>query len=261
MKHLATTLLLAAIAGSAAADTVSTQTKFSIDGFTGGNIAFDRFDDMGGTRELTGVSFSYDQTMEFDLTIESNGYTALNSGDWLLDAGYYTIHQLGTINGLGGDGGPNIPAIGAGGLFEVGISGDLGASDGYNQSGPDTQYSSISDSFIFSQSYDNSDNFGQSILDAVSGNGQLDTFMGGISELLFEWVNDPNWVVDPNNPPDGPFDGPFIDPYYGIFVSFDRIAHFGTLTVTYEYNVVPAPSGLLALAGAGLVATRRRRSN
>lgn len=259
MRRITTALLFAAVAGSTQADTVSTQVDFSIDGFFGGNIAFDRFDDMNGTRELTGVSFSYDQTMSFDLTIESNGYTALNSGDWLLDAGYYTIHQLGTLDGLGGDGGPSIPSIGAGGVFGLGITGDLGASDGYNQSGPDTQYTTISEAFTFNQAFDNSDNFGQSILDTVTGSGQLNTFMGGISELLFEWVNDPNWVVDPNNPPDGPFDGPFIDPYYGIFVNFDQISHFGTLTVTYEYAAVPAPSTLLALGGFELVGLRRRR--
>lgn len=258
MRSRTTTLLIGALAGLANADTISTQTNFNIDGFTGGTIAFDRFDDMGGTRELTGISFSYDQTMEFDLTIESNGYTALNSGDWLLEAGYYTIHQMGVYN-RGGDGGPSYPAFGAGGVFSDPITGNLGISDGYNQSGPDTMQTTIGQTFTFNQMFDNSTNFGQSVLNSVTGTGQLETFMGGISELLFEWVNDPNWVVDPNNPPDGPFDGPFIDPYYGIFVSFDRIAHSGTLTINYEYNSVPTPSGLLVLSGTGLIATRRRR--
>lgn len=260
MKQVATSLLIAAIAGAAHADTVSTSTQFSNQNYDGTIVSFDAFDDMGGTRQLTGVTLSYNQTMEFDLTIESNGYTALNAGDWLLDAGFYGVHQMGVYDGLGGDGGPNYPVIGTGGVYTpVAFTGDLGASDGYNQSGPDTIHATFGEQFVFDQAFDNTTEFGQRMLDALSGTGQVDTFLGSFTDLYLEWINDPNWVVDPNNPPDGPFDGPFEDPYYGIFVTFERLSHTGTLTVTYEYTTVPSPSGLLVLGGAGLVATRRRR--
>ena len=258
MTHARTaTMIVGLLATAAGAETISQQVDFSIDGFQGGTITFDRFDDMGGTRELTGVSFSYDQTIEFDMTIESNGYTGLEQGDWLLDAGYRTLHQMGVYGR--GDGGPSYPAFGAGGFYAIQISADLGASDGYNGSGPDTYNLTAGESFIFNESFSNDTSFGQNVLQSVMGEGQLDTFMGGFTDLFFEWVNDPNWVVDPNNPPDGPFDGPFQDPYYGIFVSFDRILHSGSLTINYEYSVVPAPSGLLLMSGAGMLAIRRRR--
>ncbi len=258
MQRFVTLLLVSAGIGSAVADTISTQAEYHIDGFTGGTITFDRFDDMNGSRQLTGVSFSYDQTIEFDLTIESNGYTPLSAGDWTMEAGVYSIHQLGVIE-QEGDGGPNYPLFGAGGVYAPpGFSVDLGASDGYNQSGPDTHQQTFGEHFTFSQSFNTGSDFGQRVLEAVTGEGELDTFMGQISDLYFEWVNDPNWIVDPKNPPDGPF-FPGQDPYYGIFVSFDRIVQSGTLTVTYEYTSVPAPSALLSLSGMGLIAMRRKR--
>lgn len=248
-------LLLAAAAGAAHAGSVTQQVDFSYSAFDGGFINFERFDDMGGTRQLTGMSLSYDQNIQVDMTIESNGYTAVNDGDWLLDAGYLSLHQFGVV---GGDDGEDFPFIGPGAAFGL-FSADLGPSDGYNGTGPDTYYASINESFVFNAAYDMNTEFGVRMLDTFNGGGTLETFIGGFTELFFQWVNDPNWVVDPNNPPDGPFDGPFIDPYYGIFVDTTRIDHSGTITVTYEYANVPAPSGLLMLAGAGLVATRQRR--
>ncbi len=74
-------------------------------------------------------------------------------------------------------------------------------------------HANISDSYTFNANYDGSDEFSQRMFEAFTGPGTLETFYGGFIELFFQWHNDPNWVIDPNNPPDGPFDGPFIDPY------------------------------------------------
>lgn len=260
MNTIASTLTLGLLAGLASADSISQQVDFEYSAFEGGFIDFERFDDVGGTRQLTGLSLSYDQRIEVDMTIESNGYTSRNAGDWLLDAGNASIHQFGVLNpgGRGGDGGDSFPFIGPGAAFNT-FTADLGASDGYNGTGPDTFDATIDESFVFNADYTGATEFGQRMLDTFNGGGTLETFIGGFSELFFQWVNDPNWVVDPNNPPDGPFDGPFVDPYYGIFVDTTRINHSGTITVTYEFSTVPSPSGLVLLGGAGLVATRRRR--
>lgn len=262
MKPTIPILTLAAISSTALAG-ISTQVVSFESGFAGTNINFEQFDTMGGTRELTGLSLSYDQTISLDMTFQSNGYTALNEGDWSLDTGYISLHQFGLAEDggeqpRGGDGNPGPPFIGPGAIFDV-ISGDLGISDGYNNGGIDTMLANISESFIYNASYDGSDEFSQRMFDAFTGPGTLETYLGGFIEGFFQWINDPNWVVDPNNPPDGPFDGPFIDPYYGIFVNFDELQHFGDITVTYEYETIPTPSGAALLALAGLATTRRRR--
>lgn len=253
MQRLTLTLLTAAIAGTANADTITQMVDFDYNANTGEIVTFQRFDDMGGTRQLTGMHFSYDQSIRMDMTIESNGYTALSAGDWSLDAGFNSLHQYGLV-----DDNPNAPFSGPGAIFDN-ITADLGVSDGYNQSGPDTYYATIADSFVYEFGFDGSNSISQTMFETFTGTEELDTYFNGFAELFFVWVNDPNWVVDPKNPPDGPFDGPFSEPYYGIFVTIDQILHSGTITLTYEYENVPAPSGLLALSGAGLIASRRRR--
>jgi hypothetical protein len=258
MKHIIGILTLTTLSTLAQAEVINQVVSFN-NSFDGGVVTFEKFDSMGGTRELTGLSLSYDQTISLDLQAQSNGYTALSAGDWLLDTGFISLHQFGLVEGRGGDGDPGPPFIGPGAVFGS-ITSDLGISDGYNNGGIDTMQFNISDSFIFEAEYDGSTEFDQRMFDAFTGTGNLDTFLGGFIEGFFQWINDPNWVVDPNNPPDGPFGGPFGgDPYHGIFVDFLALSHMGDITVTYEYANVPAPAGAGFLALAGLMSTRRRR--
>ena len=258
MKHTIPIFAIAAMSSLAHAEVINQVVSFN-SGFDGTFISFEKFDTMGGTRELTGLSLSYDQTISLDLQAQSNGYTALNAGDWLLDTGFISLHQFGLVEGRGGDGDPGPPFIGPGAIFDT-VTSDLGVSDGYNNGGIDTMQFNISDSFIFEAEYDGSTEFDQRMFEAFTGTGSLDTFLGGFIEGFFQWVNDPNWVVDPDNPPDGPFGGPFGgDPFYGIFVDYLALSHSGDITVTYEYATVPAPTSAGVLAIAGLVATRRRR--
>lgn len=245
-------LALAACAPAACAGTISQTVDFS-HGFDGEIVTFQKFDTMGGTRALTGMSLSYAQSITIDYHVESNGPTAVAAGDWEIALAYNSIHQFGLI-----DNDPDPPFIGPGAAFEGGITAALGASDGYNGAGPDTFYGSVNTgSFVFDADYDTSTDFGLDMLDTFTGTGSLDTFFSGFSELFGGWNNDPGWVVDPNNPPDGPF-GIFEDPYYGFFVTMDNILHQGQITVVYEYTTVPAPA-TASLAAIALLATRRRR--
>lgn len=255
MKPITTILMISALAGAAQADIETQVVNFS-HGFEGELVSFQMFDTLGGTRELTGLSLSYDQSITLDVLVESNGYTAVSNGDWFADIAFNSLHQFGVIT-EGGDGGENPPFIGPGAIFQS-ISADLGASDGYNGTGPDTYSTSITDSYVFNASYDSSTAFGLRMFDAFTGEGTLDTFFAGFSELFGGWINDPGWVVDPNNPPEGPFSF-FEDPYYGFFVSFEQLIHEGAITVTYEYTSVPTPGGTALLGLGGLVALRRRR--
>tara|TARA_R110000868_G_scaffold119469_1_gene316413 strand:- start:79369 stop:80145 length:777 start_codon:yes stop_codon:yes gene_type:complete len=258
MKRTIGILTISALSTLAQADVSSQVVSFDA-GFDGAFISFEKFDTMGGTRELTGLSLSYDQTISLDIQMQSNGYTAISAGDWLLSTGFMSLHQFGLAEGRGGDGTPGPPFIGPGAVYDT-LTSDLGISDGYNNGGIDTQQFNISESFVFDASYDGSTEFDQRMFDAFTGTGTLDTFLGGFIEGFFEWVNDPNWVVDPTDPPDGPFGGPFGgDPYYGLFADYLALSHAGDITVTYEYTTIPAPAGAGVLALAGLISTRRRR--
>lgn len=252
MRSLVACVLAAAAASTALGDTLTHSVDFG-HGFDGGVVTFQRFDTLGGTRKLTGLSLSYEQSITIDFRVESNGYTAVSAGDWFIDIAYNSLHQFGLI-----DNDPDPPFIGPGAAYQGGNTGDLGISDGFNGGGPDTYFGTVDTGvFTFSASWDNSDPFGMDMLETFTGTGELDTYFGGFSEMFGGWINDPDWIVDPSNPPEGPFE-PFEDPYYGIFVTLEDLLHSGTITVTYEYVMVPAPA-TAAIAGFGLLAATRRR--
>lgn len=212
---------------------------------------------MGGTRELTGVRFDFNHNFQQDIALESTGPTAVSAGDLLIEFGFISIFQLGTVMDGGGDtdpdddpdgdGGSQPPFFGPGATFTGFFSTDLPA---YNGNPGENVYRQT-----FSESYSNSWDYGvgdSAVLDAVTGTGSLETVLGGFAEIQFNWVNAPGWPAPGGFFPNYPNDAT-------VWAGWDQLRHFGSLSVTYSYNVIPAP-GMLALTGAmGLVATRRRR--
>ncbi len=248
----AASIISAVLAGASAAQTETQVVPFDYNPAV--DFAFPefaKFDTMGGTRELTGVTLSYDQSISFTTRLEQNSPVALDAGVFFVDIVYLSLHQLGTI-----DDNPNPPFLGPGAAGDV-YSPALGATDGFNGSGPDT-YEALFDSGMFNFTAEYAAGADQDYLDVFVGQGTLTTVLGGFTELFGGFNSDPGFPdVDPNNPPEGPFNM-FEDPYYGVFVDFPEIRHQGTITATFEYQPVPAPASI-ALVGLGSLAMTRRR--
>lgn len=250
--------ITAALMAMLAAGAVSAQTETQIVPFDyDPNIdfafpEFQQFDTMGGTRELIGVTLSYDQTISFTARLEQNSPVELEEGVFFADIVYLSLHQLGTV-----DDNPDAPFLGPGAAGDV-YSPALGASDGYNGSGPDT-FTAMFESGMFNFTAEYAAGTDQDYIDVFIGDGTLTTVLGGFTEIFGGYNSDPGFPdVDPNNPPDGPF-FPFQDPYYGVFVEIPTLRHQGTITATFEYRVVPAPASLAMLGIGALGAMRRRR--
>lgn len=202
------------------------------------------FDTLGGTRQLTNVTFEFHHNFALDLYFESTGPTALNEGDFALDFAYITLFQLGLA---GEKGGP--PGFGPGALFVGGITGALDAYDGVpGNDGPDSFHASFSDAFTATQSYGVED---PNVLAAVTDVGPLTTVFGGFNELFFVWINDPGWPIPPGGFPEYPNDA-------AVWVSTPTFRHFGDIAITYEFQDVPEPSSLALLGALAMFARRRR---
>ncbi|GAB5496790.1 MAG: hypothetical protein Phyf2KO_18700 [Phycisphaerales bacterium] len=220
-------LLMAAAAGTSNAQQTITQTRdFFFDAVTLNEpvpLSFDAFDTMGGTRQLTGVSFAAQSSFSLEIIAENGEDFAINSDEWFFEAAIFNNlsfnpDQPGEVNvfGLGGVGyGP--------------LSADLAPSDGVEQEGPDSVFYSFKDEYS---------GFRDALPFQVSsfeGSGQLDAEIYPFLSLTL--------------PPPPPF--------FDLWIT--NHINFGTVELTYSYTEIPAPSSACLIAGAGLVASRRRR--
>ena len=183
------------------------------------HIGFNRFDTMGGTRRLTGVSLSFEASFDLELRAENTNDAALSSGGWFVDpAIYYNFFFLEDYS------------VGPVGNWTTDLlTADLAASDGVAGSGEDTATFAFSD-VIGGAASVFEDDFGIFI-----GDGSLE------AELY------PFLSLGISAPP------PFFD------FDITTHSHSGVYTLSYAYEVVPTPgaAGLLALGGVSGV--RRRR--
>lgn len=230
-----------AIAGtalSAAAGTESQTVSFDNDLYSDyQSPVFAKFDTMGGTRRLDAVTFSFDHRIDTVLTLENASPFAVTADMYGFQFLMQCLFQLGTVD----DPEDNPPFVGAGGFATEMWSVDLPAYEGDPvppwgpAPGLDVFYSGVMTAHnTFAERHTSA-----SILAAVTGAGDLQTVLGGFGEAYFQW-------------------NVFLEEGL-VFAGVDSLRHYGAFTVTYEYTLIPAPAGVGALAGAGLLATRRRR--
>lgn len=220
--------LLAATAGLAQAGEPQIQQTLNYswdagDGFQVGTL--DAFDDAGGTRELTGVSFDISGSLAVDVE-------ALNFSSFALETGEWDAEGLVNVNLLFGDFGPGSVERIAGAVSFNGLTGELGAGSGspFGSPGSPTVNDSLLGALAGSFSADASD-FGAFTSGPVSTN-----------LLAFS-----DFIVSNSQP------GSIIS------LNANSISSEGSINLNYSYRVVPAPAAAGLLGFAGVFAGRRRR--
>ncbi len=186
-------------------------------------LTLDRFDTLGGSRELTAVTFFFDAVVDMTVGVENLGDTPVDSSDYsfsfeLTEQSNWSIPFSPGV--LGGNTAPT-PSV------------SLGASDGIEGSGADFHeyVFGIEDLDIFSFFEVSEEDHS-----AFIGTGQ---FTVDITPL----------VSFPSSPPPP-------------FLNFDTVLHQQAveISVQYVYSEVPAPGGVAMGALAATVVTRRRRT-
>lgn len=230
-------ILVAAAAATASAENTITQT-FNFDWDSSQPFlmpTFDAFDTMGGTRELTRVSLSTQASMTIDITIENYDAVPYDAGTWTAGVSQSAVLFFQGDDGGGDDDGESAPGFGLGGVFAGGITGDLSAGDGgfpFGTPGDVKVVTSASDSFSTVRDAD------ASSFDFFSSGEPLTALLGTLSDAF----------VDVPGGGGG-----------GIFINITDTAMSGSISLVYEYALIPAPGGLALLGAGALVASRRRR--
>ncbi|MAY74941.1 MAG: hypothetical protein CMJ31_09565 [Phycisphaerae bacterium] len=232
-----TGIAIGCMAGSAAADVMTTSASITVDSnspdFGTVNPVLSRFDTMGGTRVLTGIDINLQLAGSGTIVVENFSETAYSAGEWSVEGGVNWIYLAGMPDG-GEETGSFIPFFGLGGFGIAPVTGDIEA-----------------------------------------GMGPFDPFGGGMPgrfEVDFDGEGDSVLAVDPSN-----FDvfigtddivgvfGPFTDlllddPNFALSASTQDLLFSGTLSLTYTFDVVPAPGVAATLGFGGMIAARRRRA-
>lgn len=180
-------------------------------------LDYDPFDDMGGTRELTGVSFSFESLYSLNMLAENGEDEPISGDDWFIET--VTLFQMGLDELF----------LGALDVAFIGVlSADLAPNDGVPMEGPD------SIAWAFEGSMDGSVNLAESEFDRFTN--------GPITADAYPFLS---LAITP--PP------PFFDLYITDHIHTGAV----TLTYAYDLVPTPGAAGVLALAGLGGVRRRR----
>ena len=221
-------LALAAATPAALAGQVQTQTlDFAWD--MNGQLqigTLQGFDNAGGTRVLTGVSFGIDAATAWDVTALNYSDTAFEPGEWWADGSA-------NFNVLFGEFGPaGVERIT--GLLEFShLTGSLSAGSG----GPFGDPGAVTVSESFNGFLGNFFQLDASEFGAFTAD-EVAVFMPVFTDAYI----------------DGPSGAPGI-----INIETNALTATGSITLNYTYDIVPAPATAGLLAMAGLTAARRRR--
>lgn len=220
-RALFSVLALAAAATVSSADVITQSFSYSWDSSQVQHpFAFQAFDSMGGTRELTAVRLGFEGTVSMEITAFTRDPEPVHSGEWSVEASHTVVAYF---NGGGID-----LLQGIGGQSMSDITGELGG--GINGE-PGTPLI-VTDTVPLANTVE----LDPSVVPQFYGSGEFTGFMDGFFDAVV-------------TPPSG---GQWIE------VSASLLSQQGTVTLTYEYATVPAP-GVAAVLGMGLALVARRR--
>lgn len=224
MKHTGIMLTLAAAAAASHAGVI-TQTEDYVWDVHQGNefhpLNFQAFDTQGGTRFLDAVTIEVESSFTLDIITENGeDYDVGPADGWFLRGAVFNNFRILESDYL-------IPGVG-GWLFGP-LTGDMAASDGVERSGDD--------SILWSYE------------ETLAGSRSILPF----DFQRFEGAGDLGMEIYPFLSLELPPPPPFFD------IWIEEHIHSGSVTLTYEFTSVPAPSGAALFSLVTLAAARRRR--